>query len=43
VRRGSGFQWDISPDGKRFLIATVAAEKSDAITIVTNWQVLLKR
>jgi len=21
VRRGSGFQWDISPDGKRFLIA----------------------
>jgi dipeptidyl aminopeptidase/acylaminoacyl peptidase len=43
VRRGSGFQWDISPDGKRFLIATVSAEKSDAITIVTNWQVLLKR
>jgi hypothetical protein len=36
VRRGSGFQWDASPDGKRFLFATVAAEKSDAITIVTN-------
>ncbi|HWZ32299.1 MAG TPA: protein kinase [Bryobacteraceae bacterium] len=43
VRRGQGYQWDVSADGKRFLIDTVGAEKSDAITIVTNWQSMLKR
>jgi Tol biopolymer transport system component len=43
IHRGSGFQWDVSPDGKRFLFATVATEKSDAITIVTNWQATLKK
>jgi Tol biopolymer transport system component len=44
IRPGTGsFMWDASADGKRFLIATVAAEKSDAITIVTNWQTMLKK
>jgi dipeptidyl aminopeptidase/acylaminoacyl peptidase len=44
IRPGTGsFMWDASADGKRFLIATVAAEKSDAITIVTNWQATLRK
>lgn len=31
-----GFQYDVSPDGTRFLVNTIAAE-SNAITIVQNW------
>jgi len=39
-----GFQYDVSPDGKRFLINTLAGEeKSEAITIVQNWTAELKR
>ncbi|MFN2386656.1 MAG: type II toxin-antitoxin system VapB family antitoxin [Thermoanaerobaculia bacterium] len=38
-----GFQYDVSADGKRFLINTLAEEeKSDAITIVQNWMAGLK-
>jgi Tol biopolymer transport system component/predicted Ser/Thr protein kinase len=39
----STFQWDVSADGKRFLIDTVGTDQSDPITIVTNWQWLLKK
>ncbi len=35
---GGLYQWDVSADGKRFLIDTLASERSDPITIVTNWQ-----
>jgi serine/threonine protein kinase/Tol biopolymer transport system component len=37
-RSDSGFQYDVSPDGRRFLINTIAAEeKPGAITVVQNW------
>jgi len=39
-----GFQYDVSPDGRRFLINTLAEEdKSDAITIVQNWMAGVKK
>ncbi len=40
---GSSWRWDISPDGKRFLINT-ALEDSAAlpVTVVLNWQSALK-
>jgi len=39
-----GFQYDVSPDGKRFLINTLAEEeKADAITVVQNWTAELKK
>jgi len=38
-----GFQHDVSPDGKRFLVNTLAKEeKADAITVVQNWTAGLK-
>jgi hypothetical protein len=31
-------RWDVSADGKRFLIDTIQAEDAEApITVVTNW------
>jgi eukaryotic-like serine/threonine-protein kinase len=39
-----GTQYDVSPDGSRFLINTlVAGEKSDALTVVQNWTDVLKK
>ncbi len=39
-----GFQYDVSPDGKRFLINTLAEEeKAEAITVVQNWTAGLKK
>ena len=33
-----GFQYDVAPDGNRFLINTVAEDKqADSITVVQNW------
>jgi eukaryotic-like serine/threonine-protein kinase len=33
-----GFQYDVAPDGNRFLINTVAEEdRADAVTVVQNW------
>jgi hypothetical protein len=40
---GNAYLWDLSADGQRFLIATPAAEATDAITIVVNWQAALKK
>lgn len=37
------FHWDVSADGKRFLVATLPVDTSQAsITIVTNWQSSLR-
>ena len=39
-----GTQYDVSPDGSRFLINTLVDEgKSEAITIVQNWTAGLKK
>ena len=39
-----GTQYDVAPDGARFLINTlVDGGKSDALTLVQNWQAGLKR
>ncbi len=39
-----GTQYDVSPDGSRFLINTLVDEgKSEALTIVQNWQAGLKK
>jgi hypothetical protein len=36
--------WDVSADGKRFLIETIPDDAGEApITIVTNWQAELKK
>ena len=50
VIAGGGFQhvfrYDVSPDGKRFLIVTeLAAERAESaeITVVLNWQAMLKK
>jgi eukaryotic-like serine/threonine-protein kinase len=38
------FEYDVSPDGARFLVNTVAAEeKRNAITVVQNWTTELKK
>ena len=41
------FHYDVSADGKRFLVNTVAAEKAGPapapITVIVNWQAALKR
>jgi hypothetical protein len=43
VRPGQGRMYDISPDGQRFLVNTVAEEAASApITLVVNWPALLK-
>jgi Tol biopolymer transport system component len=44
IRPGGGyFQWDVSADGKRFLVNTALAESTEApVTVVTNWQAALK-
>ena len=41
---GGAYHWDVSPDGQRFLVSVMAAERTESrITIVTNWQSLLKK
>jgi serine/threonine protein kinase/Tol biopolymer transport system component len=36
-------QWEVSPDGKRFLVATPTRQSSQTLTVVLNWQNGLKR
>jgi Tol biopolymer transport system component len=36
-------RWDMTPDGKRFLINTIAGETSTPLTVVLNWQAALKK
>jgi len=41
---GGAYHWDVSADGRRFLVSVVAGERMESpITIVTNWQSLLKK
>jgi hypothetical protein len=40
----TGSMYDVSPDGQRFLVNTLAEEAAPApITLVVNWPALLKR
>ena len=40
----TGSMYDVSPDGQRFLVNTLAEEAVPApITLVVNWPALLKR
>lgn len=40
----NGWLYDVSADGKKFLIVTEAAQKSSTpLTVVTNWPALLKK
>jgi hypothetical protein len=44
MRSAGTFKWDVSADGKRFLIATTnSAAADEPITMVTNWQAELKK
>jgi hypothetical protein len=37
-------RWDVTPDGKKFLIITQATENSSSpMTVILNWPGLLKR
>src|SRR5262249_48784166 len=38
-----GFQYDVSADGQRFLVNTIAPEENSAITVVQNWTAGLKK
>jgi Tol biopolymer transport system component len=41
-----GFNWDVTADGKKFLLATIAAQDNVAqspIRVVLNWMALMKR
>jgi hypothetical protein len=45
VLPGDTFRWDVSADGKKFLLNTPGAETDAAqppITVVLNWQAALK-
>ena len=40
------FNWDVTPDGQKFLFATVATEEhppQPPINVVMNWTALLKK
>jgi Tol biopolymer transport system component len=40
----TGLQWDVAPDGKRFLMVALAAQSAPApFTVVLNWQAGLKK
>jgi Tol biopolymer transport system component len=41
-RAGMLQQWDVSPDGQRFLVATPTQLKPQTLTVVLNWQNGLK-
>jgi Tol biopolymer transport system component len=44
MRRSNGPQWDVSPDGKRFLINTALQQTEVApLTLVHNWESALKK
>jgi hypothetical protein len=37
-----GWEFDVSHDGQRFLMAAPTASGSDAVTVTTNWTAMLK-
>jgi hypothetical protein len=42
----SSFNWDVTADGKKFLLATAATQDNvppPPISVVLNWTALLKR
>ena len=42
----NGFNWDVTADGKRFLVITAAAQHDtspSSITVVLNWTALMKK
>jgi Tol biopolymer transport system component len=39
----NGHRWDVAPDGQRFLINSATAVVPTSITVVSNWQVGLKK
>jgi Tol biopolymer transport system component len=36
-------RWDLTPDGKRFLINTTSGDQASPIAVVVNWQTALKK
>ncbi len=38
-----GYHYDVTPDGKRFLVATLGEGGSAPMTLVVNWTADLKR
>ena len=36
-------RWDVTPDGKRFLIITNSGDQASPIAVVVNWQTALKK
>jgi hypothetical protein len=36
-------EYDVSPDGKRFLVNQQTSSKEDPITVVVNWSAALKK
>ena len=42
-KNASGWRYDVTPDGQRFLVNRPVDEESSPITLVQNWTALLKR
>jgi Tol biopolymer transport system component len=40
---GMGYAWDVTPDGKRFLLKIVGSAAQDPITLVQNWTAGLRK
>ncbi len=40
---GGGFQWDVTADGKRFIVNEASAENSQPLDLVVNWTAELKK
>ena len=38
-----GFEYDVTADGKRFLITTTGSGAASPLTVVTNWQAGVKK
>ena len=43
VRAGGYLRYDVTADGKRFLINTPSEEGASALSVVLNWTAKLKR
>jgi eukaryotic-like serine/threonine-protein kinase len=43
VVRGRGWLYDVSADGKRFLVAVPTEQKAASLTLVSNWPLLLRK
>ena len=37
-----GTPYDVTPDGKRFLVLAIP-KRTSPLTVITNWQALLKK